>query len=213
VIAPDYEPQALTILKGWKENVRLLKTGPISGFPEGLDYRRVDGGLLIQTRDVGADDLNTCKVVTKRKPSDDEFQSLWFAWLVCKHVKSNAIVLASGGRQVIDLASTSQQLADSVGGVTSSTRPEFHVIGVGAGHMSRVDSVQIAIRKAGDRVKGSVLASDAFFPFRDNVDIAAAAGITAIIQPGGSVKDADSIAACDERGLAMLFTGVRHFRH
>jgi phosphoribosylaminoimidazolecarboxamide formyltransferase/IMP cyclohydrolase len=185
VIAPDYDPYALEALKGWKENVRLLKTGPLSGFPQGFDYRRVDGGVLRQTRDVGADDADKCKVVTKRKPTEDEFFSLWFAWLVCKHVKSNAIVLAKG-----------QQ-----------------VVGVGAGQMSRVDSVQIAIRKAGDRVKGSVLASDAFFPFRDNVDAAAAAGVAAIIQPGGSVKDADSIAACDEHGIAMVFTGVRHFRH
>ena len=185
VIAPDYEPHALDALKGWKENVRLLKTGPLSGFPQGFDYRRVDGGLLVQSRDVGADDPDKWKLVTKRKPTEEEFKALWFAWLVCKHVKSNAIVLANG-----------QQ-----------------VVGVGAGQMSRVDSVQIAIRKAGDRVKGSVLASDAFFPFRDNVDAAAAAGVAAIIQPGGSVKDAESIAACDEHGLAMLFTGVRHFRH
>jgi phosphoribosylaminoimidazolecarboxamide formyltransferase / IMP cyclohydrolase len=185
VIAPDYEPHALDALKGWKENVRLLKTGPLSGFPQGFDYRRVDGGLLVQSRDVGADDPDKWKVVTKRKPTEEEFNALWFAWLVCKHVKSNALVLSSGQ----------------------------HVVGVGAGQMSRVDSVQIAIRKAGDRVKGSVLASDAFFPFRDNVDAAAAAGVAAIIQPGGSVKDADSIAACDEHGLAMLFTGVRHFRH
>ncbi len=185
VIAPDFEPQALEGLKGWKKNVRLLKTGPLSGFPQGLDYRRVDGGLLVQTRDYGADKPDEWKVVTKRKPTEEEFQALHFAWFVCKHVKSNAIVLANG----------------------------THVVGVGAGQMSRVDSVQIAIRKAGDRVKGSVLASDAFFPFRDNVDAAAAAGVKAIIQPGGSVKDADSIAACDEHGIAMLFTGVRHFRH
>jgi len=185
VVAPGYESHAIDALKGWKENVRLLKTRPLSGLTRGFDYRRVDGGLLRQTRDVGADDPGTCKVVTKRKPTEEEFHALWFAWLVCKHVKSNAIVLAKG-RQVV---------------------------GVGAGQMSRVDSVQIAIRKAGDRVKGSVLASDAFFPFRDNVDAAAAAGVTAIIQPGGSVKDAESIAACDEHGIAMLFTGVRHFRH
>jgi phosphoribosylaminoimidazolecarboxamide formyltransferase/IMP cyclohydrolase len=185
IIAPEYEPHALDALKGWKENVRILKTGPLSGFPQGRDYRRVDGGLLVQSRDVGADDPDKWRVVTKRKPTEEEFQALLFAWLVCKHVKSNAIVLGNG-RQVV---------------------------GVGAGQMSRVDSVQIAIRKAGDRVKGSVLASDAFFPFRDNVDAAAAAGVAAIIQPGGSIKDADSITACDEHGLAMLFTGVRHFRH
>lgn len=190
VIAPDYDPPALDALKKWKENVRLLKTGPLTGGPQGLDYRRVDGGLLVQTRDVGADDPSKWKVATKRQPSQAERDALWFAWLVCKHVKSNAIVLVSPTRE-----------------------QGFSVIGVGAGQMSRVDSVQIAIRKAGERVKGAVLASDAFFPFRDNVDTAAAAGVTAIVQPGGSQRDAESIAACDEHGLAMLFTGVRHFRH
>ncbi len=185
VIAPDYEPHALDALKKWKENVRLLKTGPLAGFPEGLDYRRVDGGLLVQTRDVGADTPDAWKVVTKRKPTEDEFMALHFAWFVCKHVKSNAIVLGHGTQ----------------------------IVGVGAGQMSRVVSVDIAVKKAGDRAKGSVLASDAFFPFPDNVELAAAAGVTAIVQPGGSVKDADSIAACDKHGIAMLFTGVRHFRH
>ena len=185
VIAPDYEPYALEGLKKWKDNVRLLRTGELVGHPQGLDYRGVDGGLLVQTRDAGADKPDEWKCVTKRKPTEDEFMALHFAWFVCKHVKSNAIVLANGTA----------------------------VVGVGAGQMSRVDSVQIAVRKAGDRVKGSVLASDAFFPFRDNVDAAAAAGVKAIIQPGGSVKDADSIAACDEHGIAMLFTGMRHFRH
>jgi phosphoribosylaminoimidazolecarboxamide formyltransferase/IMP cyclohydrolase len=110
---------------------------------------------------------------------------LHFAWFVCKHVKSNAIVLAK----------------------------DTHVVGVGAGQMSRVVSVEIAVKKAGDKSKGSVLASDAFFPFPDNVHAAAAAGVTAIIQPGGSVKDKDSIEACDQHGIAMLFTGIRHFRH
>jgi phosphoribosylaminoimidazolecarboxamide formyltransferase/IMP cyclohydrolase len=192
VIAPDYDPPALESLKKWKESVRLLKTGPLIGDRQGLDYRRVDGGLLVQTRDVGADHRTKWKVVTKCQPTKAERDALWFAWLVCKHVKSNAIVLASS---------------------VASAPGEFAVVGVGAGQMSRVDSVQIAIRKAGERVKGSVLASDAFFPFRDNVDTAAAAGVTAIVQPGGSQRDADSIAACDEHGLAMLFTGVRHFRH
>jgi phosphoribosylaminoimidazolecarboxamide formyltransferase / IMP cyclohydrolase len=152
----------------------------------------VDGGLLVQTRDVGADVADKWKTVTKRKPTPDESMALWFAWLVCKHVKSNAIVLASRERE----------------------RPELtRVVGVGAGQMSRIDSVEIAVRKAGERSHGSVLASDAFFPFRDNVDAAAKAGVTAIIQPGGSMRDADSIAACDEHGIAMVFTGVRHFRH
>lgn len=185
VIAPDYEPRALDALKKWKENVRLLKTGPLSGYPEGLDYRRVDGGLLVQTRDVGADKPDDWKVVTKRKPTEDEWHALHFAWFVCKHVKSNAIVLAKNTQ----------------------------IVGVGAGQMSRVVSVDIAVKKAGERSKGSVLASDAFFPFPDNVELAAAAGVTAIIQPGGSVKDADSIAACDKHDIAMLFTGIRHFRH
>ncbi len=185
VIAPDYDSSALNALRGWKENVRLLKTGPLTGFPQGLDYRRVDGGLLVQTRDYGADKPEEWKVATKRKPTDEELQALQFAWFVCKHVKSNAIVLAKGSQ----------------------------VVGVGAGQMSRVVSVEIAVKKAGDKSRGSVLASDAFFPFPDNVHAAAAAGVTAIIQPGGSVKDKDSIAACDELGIAMLFTGVRHFRH
>jgi phosphoribosylaminoimidazolecarboxamide formyltransferase/IMP cyclohydrolase len=185
IIAPDYEPYALEGLKKWKENVRLLKTGELTGFPQGLDYRRVDGGLLVQTRDYGADKPDEWKSVTKRKPTEAEFFALHFAWFVCKHVKSNAIVLAK----------------------------DTQVVGVGAGQMSRVVSVVIAVKKAGDKSRGSVLASDAFFPFPDNVHAAAAAGVTAIIQPGGSVKDKDSIEACDQHGIAMLFTGVRHFRH
>lgn len=185
VIAPDYESNALEALQRWKKNVRLLKTGPLIGPPGGLDYRRVDGGLLVQTRDVGADTPANWKVATQRPPTAAERAALQFAWLVCKHVKSNAIVLANG----------------------------TEVVGVGAGQMSRIDSTGIAVRKAGERSKGSVLASDAFFPFPDNVEAAAAAGVKAIIQPGGSVKDADSIAACDQHGIAMLFTGVRHFRH
>ncbi len=195
IIAPDFEPAAFDILTTkptWKKNVRLLKTGPLVGQPQGLDYRRVDGGLLVQTRDVGADDPDKWKVVTKRRPTEDESMALWFAWLVCKHVKSNAIVLASRGVQ---------------------PPGALQVVGVGAGQMSRVDSVQIAVRKAGDRAKGSVLASDAFFPFPDNVEAAAAAGVTAIVQPGGSQRDQESIDACDRHGLAMVFTGVRHFRH
>jgi phosphoribosylaminoimidazolecarboxamide formyltransferase/IMP cyclohydrolase len=141
--------------------------------------------LLVQSRDLSGDDFAQAKVVTKRAPTEAELADLRFAWLVGKHVKSNAIVLAKGSM----------------------------VVGVGAGQMSRVDSVHIAIRKAGERVRGSVLASDAFFPFRDNIDEAARAGVVAVAQPGGSMRDADSIAACDEHGLAMVFTGVRHFRH
>jgi phosphoribosylaminoimidazolecarboxamide formyltransferase/IMP cyclohydrolase len=191
VIAPDYAPPALDGLKKWKANVRLLKTGDLVGAPQGLDYRRVDGGLLVQTRDYGADKPEAWTTVTARKPTEAEYFALHFAWFVCKHVKSNAIVLASAA-------------TDPTG---------IRVVGVGAGQMSRVVSVEVAARKAGDRAKGSVLASDAFFPFPDNVEAAAAAGVTAIIQPGGSVKDKDSIDACDRHGIAMLFTGVRHFRH
>ena len=186
IIAPAFDPAAFEILTTkptWRKNVRLLATGPLGG--AALDYRRIDGGLLVQARDIGADDLSQWRVVTKRQPTEAERSALWFAWRACKHVKSNAIVLSNGTA----------------------------VVGVGAGQMSRVDSVQIAVQKAGERAKGAVLASDAFFPFRDNVDAAAAAGIIALVQPGGSQRDADSIAACDEHGLAMIFTGVRHFRH
>jgi phosphoribosylaminoimidazolecarboxamide formyltransferase/IMP cyclohydrolase len=213
IIAPDYDAPALEALKKWKENVRLLKTGPLT--PQGgceptggLDYRRVDGGLLVQTRDSGADKPDEWKVVTKRKPTEDEVRALHFAWLVCKHVKSNAIVLASWQHE--QLASQErEQLASQ-----ERERPEgLQIVGVGAGQMSRVDSVQIAVKKAGAKARGSVLASDAFFPFPDNVHAAAAAGVTAIIQPGGSVKDQESIEACNQHNIAMLFTGVRHFRH
>jgi phosphoribosylaminoimidazolecarboxamide formyltransferase / IMP cyclohydrolase len=193
IIAPEFAPEAfelLTTKPSWKKNVRLLKTGPLEGMAQGLDYRRVDGGLLVQARDLEEDDPSRWEVKTNRQPTDEERAALWFSWLICKHVKSNAIVLAGSG--------TSQNLM---------------VFGVGAGQMSRVDSVQIAIRKAGERAKGSVLASDAFFPFPDNVEAAAAAGVTAIVQPGGSQNDQLSIDACNAHGMTMLFTGVRHFRH
>jgi phosphoribosylaminoimidazolecarboxamide formyltransferase / IMP cyclohydrolase len=191
VIAPSYSAEAfhmLTTRPTWKKSVRLLRTGPLEDDParnKSLDLRRVDGGLLVQGRDVGADEFAQVKVVTKRPPTEEELADLRFAWKVCKHVKSNAIVLAKGSM----------------------------LVGVGAGQMSRVDSVHMSVRKAEDRVRGSVLASDAFFPFRDNVDEAAKAGVTAIVQPGGSMRDQDSIQACDEHGLAMVFTGIRHFRH
>jgi len=188
IIAPNYGPKAFEILTtrpSWKKNVRVLRTGPLTKTGTALDFRRVDGGLLVQARDTGIDEFGQLKVATTRTPSEQERADLLFAWLVCKHVKSNAIVLAKN-RQVL---------------------------GVGAGQMSRVDSVQIAVKKAGDRGRGSVLASDAFFPFRDNVDAAAAAGVTAIVQPGGSMRDQDSIDACNQHGLTMVFTGYRHFRH
>lgn len=190
LIAPDFAPEALHLLTTrptWKKSVRLLKTGPLDAGPpaDALDWRRVDGGLLVQMRDRPADDFGHLKTVTRRPPTDQELADLRFAWVVCKHIKSNAIVLAKNGM----------------------------VVGVGAGQMSRVDSVHLAARKAGERARGSVLASDAFFPFRDNIDEAARAGVTAVVQPGGSVRDQESVQACDEHGLAMVLTGVRHFRH
>jgi phosphoribosylaminoimidazolecarboxamide formyltransferase/IMP cyclohydrolase len=188
IIAPGYSDRAFEVLTtrpSWKKNVRILRTGSLDTVTQGMDYRRVDGGLLVQGRDRGGDDFANLKAVTKRAPTTEEMADLRFCWLVCKHVKSNAIVLARGGK----------------------------VLGVGAGQMSRVDSVHMASRKAGELAHGSVMASDAFFPFRDNVDGAAKAGVTAIIQPGGSMRDQESIDACNEHGIAMVFTGVRHFRH
>jgi phosphoribosylaminoimidazolecarboxamide formyltransferase/IMP cyclohydrolase len=191
VIAPDYSPEAFQLLTQrptWKKSVRLLRTGSLDRdetTAEAFDYRRVDGGLLLQTRDRKADDFGQIRIVTKRQPTEAELADLRFAWIVCKHVKSNAIVLAKDNM----------------------------VVGVGAGQMSRVDSVHLAVRKAGTRVHDTVLASDAFFPFRDNIDVAARAGVKAVVQPGGSMRDADVIAACDEHGLAMVLTGIRHFRH
>jgi len=185
LIAPGYEPEALTLLKSWKKNVRLLTAGGSIGMPQGLDLRRIDGGLLVQTRDLGTVAADRWQSVAERTATPEELAALKFAWTVCKHVKSNAITLARGTK----------------------------LVGVGAGQMSRVLAVEIAIKKAGTRAAGSVLASDAFFPFPDNVELAAAAGITAIVQPGGSVNDAEAIAACNKHGLAMLFTGRRHFRH
>ncbi len=185
VIAPGYTQKALNLLST-KQNLRVMKTLLLSKPKSGIDLKKITGGVLIQDRDLRADeDFMNFKVVTKREPTDEEIQALKFAWKVCKHVKSNAIVFAREGQTV----------------------------GIGAGQMSRVDSVKIAIMKARLPIKGTVLASDAFFPFRDGIDEAAKAGITAIVQPGGSVRDKETIAAADEYGIAMIFTGVRHFRH
>lgn len=186
VIAPGFSDKALALL-GTKKNLRVLKTPQIGEKPKGgLDIKRIQGGALIQDRDLTSDeDFKDFKVPTKRQPTDEELTSLRFAWKVCKHVKSNAIVLAKGTQTV----------------------------GVGAGQMSRVDSVKIAAMKAVLPTQGSVLASDAFFPFRDGIDEAAKAGVSAIVQPGGSIRDDEVIAACNEHGIAMVFTGVRHFRH
>ena len=184
VIAPDYKEDALETFKV-KPNLRVLKVGEIKPEPAGRTYRKVSGGLLIQDLDTKQISEDDLKVVTKRKPTDKEMADLLFGWHVVKHVKSNAIVLAKNGMTV----------------------------GIGAGQMSRVDAVQIAVEKALNREDNSVLASDAFFPFPDNVEIAAKHKITAIIQPGGSIKDEEVIKAADDAGIAMVFTGTRAFLH
>jgi phosphoribosylaminoimidazolecarboxamide formyltransferase/IMP cyclohydrolase len=184
VIAPSYTPEALGALAA-KKNLRLLAC-PIAPDAAGaLELRSIAGGLLVQHRDGQTAAAAAAKVASKRAPTPKELRDLDFAWRVCKHVKSNAIVFAADGR----------------------------TLGIGAGQMSRVDSVKIAVSKARAALAGSVVASDAFFPFRDGVDEAAKAGAVAIVQPGGSVRDVEAVAAADEHGMAMIFTGERHFRH
>ena len=195
VIAPDATPEAAAVFAA-KKNLRLLVTG---GLPDprapGLAWRQVAGGFLVQDRDNGRLATENLRIVTRRAPTEAELADLGFAWTVAKHVKSNAIVYVRGGATV----------------------------GIGAGQMSRVDSTRIAARKARDMAEalglaepptaGSVVASDAFFPFADGLLAAAEAGAVAVIQPGGSVRDEEVIAAADAAGLAMVFTGMRHFRH
>ncbi|MEE8484451.1 MAG: bifunctional phosphoribosylaminoimidazolecarboxamide formyltransferase/IMP cyclohydrolase [Nitrospinota bacterium] len=183
IIAPDYDEKALTVLKK-KKNLRIIKPEDFSLEEEHI-IKNVVGGLLVQSPDNVTLDEKTLKVVSKRKPTDEEMDAMKFAWTVAKHVKSNAIVYARDGRTV----------------------------GVGAGQMSRIDSAKIAGGKAQSSIKGCVMSSDAFFPFRDGIDAAGKAGITAVIQPGGSVRDDEVIEAADEYGMAMVFTGIRHFRH
>lgn len=188
IIAPSVSAEAIEIVKA-KQNVRLLATGEWNTVRvKGLDYKRVNGGLLVQDRDDGIITESDLKIVTQRAPTAAEIQDLLFAWKVAKFVKSNAIIYAKNK----------------------------HTIGVGAGQMSRVNSARIAAIKAehaGLQVAGSVMASDAFFPFRDGIDNAAKVGIAAVIQPGGSMRDEEVIAAANEHGMAMVFTGMRHFRH
>ena len=186
LLAPDYTAEALTLLKT-KVNIRVLKL-PLGVGYNGWDMKRVGGGLLVQTPDTVTLNEDTLKVVTQKSPTAQQMADLRFAFHVAKYVKSNAIVFCSNGRTV----------------------------GIGAGQMSRVDSTRIASRKAQDAglsLNGCVAASDAFFPFRDGLDVIAEAGISAIIQPGGSMKDNEVIAAADEHGMAMVLTGLRHFRH
>jgi phosphoribosylaminoimidazolecarboxamide formyltransferase/IMP cyclohydrolase len=185
VIAPGYEAEAKKALAG-KKNLRVMDMDTTSIHRvTGFDMRRVMGGLLVQEWDQVGLDRARCEVVTRRAPGEDEWKALALAWTVAKHVKSNAIVFASA----------------------------VQTVGVGAGQMSRVDAARIAASKAVLPLRGTAAASDAFFPFRDGVDEIAKAGATAVIQPGGSVKDEEVVAAADEHGLAMVVTGVRHFRH
>jgi phosphoribosylaminoimidazolecarboxamide formyltransferase/IMP cyclohydrolase len=188
IVAPGFDADAqqiLTTKPKWKANVRLVDVGSLTAPPASINYRQIEGGMLVQEADVLTDPESEWRVVTEVQSVASLMDDLRFGWAIVRYVKSNAIVLAKG-----------QSL-----------------VGCGAGQMSRVDSVEIAIEKAGERAGGSVLASDAFFPFPDSIHIAAAAGIGAIIQPGGSVKDADVIAAASEHKIPMIFTGRRHFRH
>jgi phosphoribosylaminoimidazolecarboxamide formyltransferase/IMP cyclohydrolase len=188
IAAPSVSAEAAKVLAG-RTNVRVLVIGPLANDKSSeLEYRSVVGGLLVQTRDTALADPATFKIVTKKQPTPTQYADLWFAWRVCKYVKSNAIVFARDGM----------------------------TIGVGAGQMSRVYSTHVAALKAKDEgliVEGASMASDAFFPFRDGLDAAAAYGIKAVVQPGGSKRDDEVIAAADEHGMTMVFTGMRHFRH
>jgi phosphoribosylaminoimidazolecarboxamide formyltransferase/IMP cyclohydrolase len=183
IVAPDYDQEALEVL-GQKKNLRVLRCWP-DPQRETVEYKQISGGMLVQTRDIHRLTPSDLKVVTQRAPTELEIADLLFAWTVCKHTKSNAIVYAR----------------------------DQQTVGVGAGQMSRVDSVRIATMRAQLPVEGSVMASDAFFPFRDGLDEAANSGIVAVIQPGGSVRDEELIAAADEHDIAMVFTGIRHFKH
>jgi len=186
IVAPDFEPDALAKLqKGRRATMRLMRLPADRWGLDPLDVKSMSGGLLLQTTDFLGDDRYNMRVVTKREPSEEEWADLMFAWTVCARVKSNAVVLANAKQ----------------------------AIGIGAGQMSRVEAFEIAVKRAGERAKGSVAASEALFPFPDNIEVGAVAGCTAIIQPGGSVKDDEVVAAADDAGLAMVFTGVRHFWH
>ncbi|MFH1403845.1 MAG: bifunctional phosphoribosylaminoimidazolecarboxamide formyltransferase/IMP cyclohydrolase [Candidatus Altiarchaeota archaeon] len=184
VIAPGYEASSLDILKK-KEKMRVLDIGSPEKPKQSFDYRRVVGGMLVQDMDLRELTRDDLKTVSNRKPSEEEVEAMLFAWKVCRHTKSNSIIFAKKG----------------------------YTTGIGAGQMSRVDAVKIAAMKAGEHANGSVMASDAFFPFRDGIDEAAKAGVSAVIHPGGSIRDAEVIQAADEHGMAMVYTGVRCFLH
>ena len=186
VIAPSFAPEAVQVLEQ-KKNIRLLTLDNISAPnpKDALDLKKVSGGLLVQKLNTSLINTDNIKVVTKRAPTAEEMKSLLFGWKVVKHTKSNAIVLST----------------------------DKNTVGVGPGQTNRITALELAIKYAGDKAKGSTMASDAFFPFPDCVEAAAKAGITAIIQPGGSIRDQESIDACDKYGIAMIFTGIRHFKH
>jgi phosphoribosylaminoimidazolecarboxamide formyltransferase/IMP cyclohydrolase len=188
IVAPDFEPAALQLLSTkpkWKANVRLIATGPFAPPNAQLEFRSLSGGMLVQTSDNLPDDPTAWQLVSGTAPDAELLREMQFGWTIVRQVKSNAITVSG----------------------------DSSLYGVGAGQMSRVDSVRIALEKAGPRARGGVLASDAFFPFPDSIPLAAQAGIKAVIQPGGSVKDPEVIAAAKEHGLTMLLTGVRHFKH
>lgn len=186
IVAPGFDEKALELLAG-KKNIRLMEMPAIaSPRPEKrLDTKRIGGGLLVQDLDTITHDPTTLKVVTEKQPSEQKMEDLKFAWVIAKHVKSNAIIYARNQE----------------------------TIGMGAGQMSRVDSARLAVDKAQKPLEGSVMASDAFFPFRDSVDAAAKSGVSAIIQPGGSIRDEEVIQAANEHKISMVFTGIRHFKH
>jgi phosphoribosylaminoimidazolecarboxamide formyltransferase/IMP cyclohydrolase len=190
IVAPGYEEgvvETLTTKKKWGANLRLLEVGDLSGGPskEGYLLKQIGGGLLVSTRDYRPLSPDDLKVASKRQPTEEELAELLFCWRIVKHVKSNAIAISK----------------------------DKALQGVGAGQMNRVRSVRLAVEQAGDNAKGASLASDAFFPFPDGPEVAAEAGVTSIIQPGGSVKDEETIALCDRYNIALVLTGVRHFRH
>ena len=184
VVAPGYEPEALAILRKRKQ-LRILRATPAAGPLANVNIRKVSGGALVQTSDNIVEDPSTWKVVTKRSPTEAELRNLAFAWKAGRHIRSNTIVLAKDGAMV----------------------------GMGTGQPNRVTSIHLAIRTAGDEARGSALASDAYMPFADNIDMAFEGGITAIVQPGGSIRDDEVTEAADKLGMAMVFTGVRHFKH
>ncbi len=190
IVAPDFEARAIDEVvnksgKKWRKSIRLIKASTLPTSPVPLEYRAVSGGMLVQHLDVRRVQPAEMKVVTKTPPDNRIMDELFYAWTFCKHFKSNAIVVAR----------------------------HKSLLGYGAGQTNRVDSTKHALERAGEKARGAVLASDAFFPFADSIELAAAAGIAAIIQPGGSVRDAEVIQSCDKHGIAMVFTGMRHFRH